>query len=517
LDFLVSRPPFAFKKTHRILISSTVIGLALLIIFTSPGITQSNDPDHPGNKIMGEFGRGSATRDCVVHHRGEGMRDAFILVPLLPKQLKIGEEAQGYVQVINPWKQNVAGMSMNVSMVGNAEGQPPMVVVPGASAGTVSGPQNEELNFERSFVYRAPPLGEGSGGTLRINFTTKAGAEVIAAQVFLDFADTLPNGNGGVDVKLRAEQELGKDLEPKDGRAPVKSIVRNDSVVRNNQKWALTFNWDIHPHQHGDTVNIRAKINVIYAGAGGDKQTFNIKGIDPTIDLAPGKSTVLSFPLLGLAEGTQHVEIAVRGMTYFADRHDDRSTPDFDNYTRYWTVPVAVGTTFMPAEGQVVEDKAPEDDARFVVAEVSGFSAGLLLVPSLFLGGTFGKGSRKFFNTILGGAKRRVMYHSLLSLGITLTAVVHIILFFLEVRYSLKMGMVWGGLGALSLLVLGLTGYYQVPFIQRHGYKGWRYTHLTVGVLVVMFVAIHAIMDGPDFIFLKEGQAWLDSLNMTNK
>jgi hypothetical protein len=164
LDFLVSRPPFAFKKTHRILISSTVIGLALLIIFTSPGITQSNDPDHPGNKIMGEFGRGSATRDCVVHHRGEGMRDAFILVPLLPKQLKIGEEAQGYVQVINPWKQNVAGMSMNVSMVGNAEGQPPMVVVPGASAGTVSGPQNEELNFERSFVYRAPPLGEGSGG-----------------------------------------------------------------------------------------------------------------------------------------------------------------------------------------------------------------------------------------------------------------------------------------------------------------------------------------------------------------
>jgi predicted ferric reductase len=88
----------------------------------------------------------------------------------------------------------------------------------------------------------------------------------------------------------------------------------------------------------------------------------------------------------------------------------------------------------------------------------------------------------------------------------------------LEIRYTILMGILWGGLGALSLLVLGLTGYYQVPLIQRHGYKWWRYTHLVFGLLVVIFVAYHSVADGPDFFFIKEQiPKWINNINLAQK
>jgi hypothetical protein len=514
----MAKPGVRSRRTKRLLMAACLAGLALIIILADAGVSQKNDPDHPGNKVMGENGKGSGSYDCVVHHRAE-MRDAFILVPLLPRQLKLGEEALGHVQVINPWKHHVAGMSLNVSMTARSEDGRTLVIVPGASGAGVSGPQDAQLNFEATFTYKVPPLGGGTADELRIPFTTKPGAEIIAAQVFLQFADTMPTGRGGVEVKLRAANEIGKELLPTDGRAPTKSIVRNDSVVRNNQNWELTFRWDINPHTHGDQVNIRARVNVIYSGAGGHKQTYNVPLPNAESVIDPGRSELLTIPLLGLQEGVQEVEIAVRGMTYYRKGHGD-GTPDYDNYTRYWRVPVQVGASFIPAEGSLVDDRVPGSDVRLVIAEVSGFSAALLLGPSLLMGGAFGKSSRRIVNAVFGGAKRRVMYHSMLSLGITVTALVHVALFFLETLYSLKMGMVYGGLGTLSLLILGLTGYYQVPFIQRRGYRAWRYTHLTVGVLVLVFVAVHALVDGPDF---KELEAtlpgWLDlsRLNLSNK
>ncbi len=65
------------------------------------------------------------------------------------------------------------------------------------------------------------------------------------------------------------------------------------------------------------------------------------------------------------------------------------------------------------------------------------------------------------------------------------------------------------------LLVLGLTGYYQVPLIQRHGYEWWRTLHLVFGVLVVLFVAMHAVADGPDFVSVKDRlPEWAQALNL---
>jgi hypothetical protein len=66
--------------------------------------------------------------------------------------------------------------------------------------------------------------------------------------------------------------------------------------------------------------------------------------------------------------------------------------------------------------------------------------------------------------------------------------------------------------------VLGLTGYYQIPLIQRHGYKWWRYTHLVFGVLVIVFAAWHAVLDGPDFNFIRqELPQWLRDINLADK
>jgi hypothetical protein len=342
---------------------------------------------------------------------------------------------------------------------------------------------------------------------------------------FNDAAGGLPDPTGGTtrsSIEARMlwpGASIGQDYEPSDTRATFRNLtmVGEQLVQGGAGQWRVQLEWD--STVPGSSIDYEVHVVVGYGAGGGEATTvYDVPGIDGSLVIDPGTSEVFEVPIVGLSRGTTTITFEVRAYTEYRLRHQDGVTEDYDNYTRYATHEVVIGDTFIPSSAGLVEVQAAGEDFRLVAGEVTGFATAILLFPSLLLGGTFGKGSRKLFNTMLGGAKRRVMYHSLISLGITLAAVVHIVMFMLEIRYTIMMGLLWGGLASLALLVLGLTGYYQIPLIQRHGYKWWRYTHLVFGVLVIVFAAWHSVIDGPDFNFIRQQlPQWLTDINLANK
>lgn len=509
---------------------SLVLAAAAVLVLAGTGLGQVNDPNDPRNKQCGETAGGcNASKDCLTHHRGEGMYDAFVVVPIVPEQLKSGEEQTVQVQVVNPWKNHLGGVSVKANMKDAENGTGPILFVPGAASGSTEGQEPVEP-FTWQGVYEEQLLIEQSDQPpLHLNFTVKPGVQAIVGYAVLDFEHKNPADPNGIDMRFLAPGlNAGERWEPPhEPLAPERNITMTGVDLRaaGTGNWSVQLEWDSNRPVPQNSVRYYIDVQVIYADVGGSATSYLTNEAPPPEDMLneenlipPGSSKVYDFPINSFAKGTQDLEIEVRAFTWYELGHQDGVTPNFDNYTRYATVKVVVGDEFVPSAQSVVTVKGPGEDLRLVVGEVTGFASAILLLPSLLLGGTFGKGSRKFFNNVLGGAKRRVMWHSLASLGITAAAVVHIIMFMLEIRYTLMMGMLWGGLGALSLLVLGLTGYYQVPLIQRHGYKWWRYTHLVFGILVVVFVSWHSIVDGPDFLFIREQiPEWLKSINLAEK
>lgn len=502
----------------------------------------NRDPRNTAPKAgmgYGEIQGANPANDCWAHHKGEGMRDAVIVYPILPRQLKVNEPADIPVQIVNPWKQDVRKMQLFVSLGDNAT----QILTVEALASSVAAKQ--DAYYQRYAVVgpsAEDPTGQQARKNVSIPLEVPAGASAITAYIELK-----PRGQ----APLPPQVSGGQDMYDVRFRTPVDSVrggahftpggpePQNRTVLSRHYAAQLNTNGTHYvevDHAQGYALEtdifLNATIVMGRAGGGGGEKTYQIKIPEGATILDGGEPLTATVRVTPFATGTQTLEFHVRAENYY--KHQLAVTPNEDFYNRYQTLDegedlivgnsitpkrfATVGTTFIPSEFEAVGATRSEDQWQFVLAETSGFAAAALLLPSLLLGGTYGKASRRLLNTILGGAKRRVMYHNLSSLALSLVAFVHLILFVYELRYTILMGVMWGGLAALSLLVLGLTGYYQVPLIQRHGYKWWRYTHLTFGLLVVLFLAYHMIADGPDFFFIKEQiPKWINDINLAGK
>lgn len=502
-------------------------------------LTPKNDSRDKRNLLLGEIHGNNPSDDCWSHHKGEGMTDAVVVFPVAPKQLKLGEPYDIPVQIINPWKQDLREMSLDVSLLGEQ-----VLTVEGTAAGAAA-QSDVYYEWRDELVGPAQPTPGAMNEPPRrvfINFSVPRGAVAIVSHVELFPRAAAPDPGGGVAtkdgyiVKFRTESESlggGTEYNP-----PVSDNEANQYVLKRSLAKELRASGNVSItiyHQTGFARETRVYANAtIVMGGGGaaGAKTYSIK--------IPSSATVLKnappytaiVRVTPFAKGVQAMEFHVRTQNYYG--HLDGVTPDEDYYNRYANLSqdsdlisgrsitpqraIAVGDTFIPSEFSPVGATVAQDQWQFVLAEITGFSSAILLLPSLLLGGTYGKQSRRFFNWLLGGAKRRVMFHNLMSLGLSIVALVHIVLFLYEIRYTVLMGVLWGGLASLCLLVLGLTGYYQVPLIQRHGYQWWRVTHLAFGLLVVFFVAYHMIADGPDFQFVRDVMPqWLRDFNLAYK
>lgn len=513
------------RRARRMAILGLLVVAAALIAGTAHAARQ-NDLNDPRNLSYGVLYKGSPTQDCWKHHKPEGMVDSHVVIPIFPKQIKRGEVTNLQVQVENSWKHEISEIRIVFNFTDNDTFIAPLT----GSTDTGTPPYtnkwngivgNEQLQ-DLPEGTRPPPSSSSH------KFAVDQGAIALIAHGEIYY----PAGTGVVENQAKfwftqpGRTTKGDWLDRNGTVQPLSEAKRelflpSGAVSVPNGEWQLGVDFE-----NGDAPQATYAINVtvVYRAAGEKEFQVEFQPRNPPnpsvvpVAIIPkyGVSDVIDIPVLGIKDGTQHIEVNVTARLWF--KHQAGGTPNEDWFFRVATIPVTVGDAFVAGDVTASSGGVSKVDFYLVAGEVTGFAAAFLLVPSLLLGGTYGRASRKFLNDVLGGAKRRVMFHNLVSLGLTLVALVHVVFFLLEVRYTVMMGILWGGFGALSLLLLGLTGYYQVPLIQKYGYNWWRYLHLWCGILVVVFVAWHSVQDGPDFFFVKEQMPeWAQNFNWASK
>ena len=237
-----------------------------------------------------------------------------------------------------------------------------------------------------------------------------------------------------------------------------------------------------------------------------------------------GGSALIRYNLLANAPPApgEVVRVVVNTTVYY--KHNDAGTDNYANVTKAYSadIPVEVDgertvirTALDPSTlvaGGTVQNGATLD----TMSEGIGYGTAFLLISSIWTGGMFGKASRRSLNGVFGTAKRRVAFHNFLSYGLMLFASVHTVLFIIEATYYWTLGLIWGGLALLAMLMLGVTGAFQVQMIRRWNYNFWRWSHYGLAVAAIVFTLVHMALDGVHFGFIQERIGWDDPLDPRN-
>lgn len=136
-------------------------------------------------------------------------------------------------------------------------------------------------------------------------------------------------------------------------------------------------------------------------------------------------------------------------------------------------------------------------------AFILGWASAGLLPFAIVLGGTFGRGSIQWLNNLLG-ARRRVLWHNAASYGLLIVALLHMGAFLFEPTREWTKGLLFGGLALASLTGLAFTGTMQRSMVKRYGFSAWRFVHLSLAILMVLFVLLHLTVDGTDLQFVRD-------------
>ena len=168
---------------------------------------------------------------------------------------------------------------------------------------------------------------------------------------------------------------------------------------------------------------------------------------------------------------------------------------------------ITLNTTPQPPTLDAVEVSQLSEKS---LGEIVGYFTAFVMVVSLITGGLLGGASRRGLNKLLQSAQRRIAFHNLTSYLILLAAAVHTGLFLHESEFPWTLGLLWGGLGILALVILGVTGAWQLHLIRRWHYTPWRVVHYTSALLAVAFTILHMGLDGIHFVDFQRSIHWQD-------
>lgn len=444
---------------------------------------------------------------CYGHHREEGFR-SMDLAPENLQSVAAGGPFQFHLTVRNPWLHELHDVFafVNTSLA-------PGIQFPGAK----------------------DPEPVSDGGTLPLNPQAPASAEVpveIGPNATLLLVrltgDKGPLDNGDFDLAVVAPNG-DTYTAPADiglwrpGRTYVDEVL---TVPYANITQGGLGAWTVRVvYASGAVPDAAWEIDgAVYYNLSRSTELF-VKG--PS-NLAPGASHTFTFDLIATGAPTVTPEDAIPdedfdpfqaqvptgpggpipvqmvygGKAVAYNKHTDPNAEDFGNYTKFSTMSFVIGS-------QTVVGAAVETAGQDILltlgpsfrawGEVVGFAASMVMVPALLLGGVFGRGSIVWMNDAFGGARRRVLFHNAASYGLLIFSLVHMYLLLLEPAFGWNHGLVLGGLALACMVGLALTGAFQRRLVVAWGFPRWRFVHFALGVLMVLFVLAHLVVDGTHF------------------
>ncbi len=477
-------------------ISVAFIGIALLA-FALPGLGQLSD--------IGEAGDAK----CLACHRPEGMTYVNI-IPEGIEQAPAGGVFNLTVTLQNPWLHHIEGAAVSLNLTGS-----------GFSF----------IGGEEAFLHAAQGTGTPGQTAVSATFPVRANSTEIHVGLVGDLAQTGVN-----DWDLVLVSPSGKRFWPvaTDNGTMAQSptqpstygseyvTLRADSITMGGLgEWTAEIYLNKDPafapvgqvripgEQLADPNNRGFQVFTnVYYNASGVQELF-LTGA-PRLD--QGESYTYTFPLRAPAEHGAAKILVKADLTAIADvpkDHPENHPPDMQDVGRHivWQpLEFVVGDTLIT---QSVAVPIVETSSVFGLlrawAYVLGFVSAMSLVPSIALGGTFGRGSVRWLNKTMG-ARRRVLWHNSASWILLFASLAHLLFFLIEPAKAWTVGMLWGGLSFAAMIMLAWTGALQRRLVEQWGFGTWRFIHFMLGVSVIAFTLIHMGLDGTDFQFVRD---WL--------
>lgn len=451
--------------------------LAVLFVVALPSWGQ--DAVEPSGEL--------ATAECYGHHKTEGFR-SMDLFPKVIAQAPRGQAFPVELTIVNPWLHEVQNVNGYVNISGA-----PGLSFPG---------ERDPEPFPYEGVIQANPGGVGSAVhpvQVDANATemvvTLAGTTTtpgqLPGQVRKDDFDLIVTSPDGA-ITMRDPNDL--DTAPPGGvnaRATPNELVKVDQA---NLTQAGPGVWKIGVEYRGGapqgTYSVAA---TVYYNLSRSSELI-VKGPDV---IGPGESFTFTFTINAKdADSLQALRYGARARAYH--EHTDRAIGDEGDYDKWNTFTFPLGATLEHGSDQ--GQQAVKVDTLGPVfrkwGQVLGFAGSFLIIPSVLMGGTFGKGSVELLNRAFGSPRRRVLFHNAMSFWLLGIALLHMLVFFYETFWSWSHGLVWGGLALACMIGLGITGATQRSFVAKWGFTRWRFVHFSMGILVVVFVLVHILADG---------------------
>ena len=423
-----------------------------------------------------------ATAECYGHHKTEGFRS----MDLFPKVVAEAPKGQSFpveLTVTNPWLHELQNVNGYVNISG----------APGLSFPGERDP--ESFPFEGTV--------QGNPGTashdvpVDVNATEMVVTLVGAVDrtpisgrvqpVDYDLLVTSPDGS----VVLTDPNDV--DTTPPAGlneRGTPNEVVRVD---QGNLTDAGPGTWKVQVNYRGIQPSGTYVLSAtVYYNLSRSSELI-VKGPDL---LGPGESYTFTFTVNAKdSSALQALRYGARATAHH--EHTDKAIGDFGDYDKWntFTFPLGAELKYGTSSGSAVKvDTLGPVVRRW--GQVLGFASSFLILPSLVMGGTFGKRSVEALNKVFGSPRRRVLFHNSMSFWLLGLSALHMLVFFYESFWSWSHGLVWGGLALACMIGLGVTGATQRGFVAKWGFTRWRFVHFAMGVLVLVFVLVHILADG---------------------
>jgi thiosulfate reductase cytochrome b subunit len=466
-------------STVRSVAKAAALAAAVLVI-TLPGLAQQ-----PQDQDVRRTGGNATCMDC---HRAEGMQfvDTF---PDRIREVPAGETFTVNVTIANPWLHHVddARVGFNLSrsdVLSFAGGREPHLATHEGSVNQTGGTRDHAVPVAPGATEAVLTLEGDSGNGLN---DWDLGVEAPSGDTYNASDDSAQDAMDGEETwseQLRLDQETLLTGGPGNWTATVR--LSNGGPPFNSYTLDVQVYYNA---SEADTLFVSGPDRLDE----GQKATFGME-IEAAENASGSTTLATNVTMLAVADVP-------------AD-HPPSGIPNIQNVGDWWVYQnqsVEVGDELVKQQPEVTTEVGGVNPFILLrsYAFISGFTALFLLPLALTLGGTFGGWSVRWMDRRMG-ARRRVLWHNATSFLLLAVAILHMGMFLFEPTREWTKGLLFGGLSLAALSGLAVSGSFQQRFIRRYGFSAWRFIHLSLAILMVLFVTLHTTVEGTDFQFVRD-------------
>lgn len=449
----------------------------------------------------GGYQEASSTRCWDCHAPGKwnpAMRPAFAVDP---GAAVFGSETLLEPRIVNTWRGELSQMTLEIDI----SAAPGMAFIGGEA------PYHNETRGKLTFDHTDPSM-VNRAHTTQVEITVPSGASALRISLSPDDVGPL-----GPDLSMAVVDAVSNDAfttiddqgaggDETLSLQDAATIAAHGSGIWVIEAGARLAGTDGHLDPQVNDVGFHVSVDAWFNTS--LERTVVLEAPGP---LQPGVAQPFTLPVSAadVAPG-EAITFTARARLFY-EHGNDYPDEAFIVYTETFIVGADESGAPMLGVQSFVVPVPTEGLGLAAVSEIIGYAAAFLMVASLLSGGILGKRSRRAMNRLFVTARRRVAFHNFLSYGIIAAAIGHLVLFVIEIQWHWAWGLLWGGLGILSLFALGFTGALQVQIIRRLGFRSWRWIHFGVAIAAVVFTVIHVLLDGSHFE-VRDAIGWTDPL-----